>query len=204
MYPLLSLLSAGARRVAWSLFGASLATAYFALRASPSSAPRVDVSRDFLAREVHVHVALPPTSAPLGPDAPTSRAELFAPSETLACERASMGGGVYRGSYGVTYVTREYVDQTLENQADLMRSSRIVPESENGAIVGVRLFGVTPGSLLGKLGFENGDSLRTVEGYSVARPEQALEAYAKLRNAAQYHVQVVRLGRRVELLYRIC
>ena len=206
MHPLLTLLSAGARRIAWSVFGASLATTYFALRA-PHSPPRANLGCDVPAGEVHVHMALPPTSVPLAPVASLPRGPLFAPlrpSELSLCERAAVDGGVYRGSHGVTYVTREYVDQTLENQPELMRSSRIVPESENARIVGVRLFGVTPGSMLGKLGFENGDSLRTIEGYSVATPEQALEAYAKLRNGAEYHVEVVRLGRRVALLFRIC
>ena len=56
-------------------------------------------------------------------------------------------------------VERSVVDTILENQAELMRSARIVPEKEGDKIVGIRLFGIRPDSLLGTLGIENGDRL---------------------------------------------
>jgi general secretion pathway protein C len=46
-------------------------------------------------------------------------------------------------------VDRGVVDKILENQAELMRQARIVPEQENGKVVGIRLFGVKPDTLLG-------------------------------------------------------
>ena len=49
------------------------------------------------------------------------------------------------------------VDKILENQAELMRQARIVPEQENGKVTGIRLFGVRADTLLGTLGMENGD-----------------------------------------------
>ena len=63
-----------------------------------------------------------------------------------------------------------------ENQAELMRSARIVPEQENGKVVGIRLFGIRPETLLGTLGLENGDRLQTINGFDMASPEKALEA----------------------------
>ena len=49
-------------------------------------------------------------------------------------------------------IDRQVVDKILENQAELMRSARIVPEQENGKVVGIRLFGIRPDTLLGTLG----------------------------------------------------
>ena len=91
-------------------------------------------------------------------------------------------------------IDRSVVDKILENQAELMRSARIVPEQENGKVVGIRLFGIRPDTLLGTLGMENGDRLQTINGFDMASPEKALEAYARLRTADQLTVQVNRRG----------
>ena len=80
-------------------------------------------------------------------------------------------------------VDRSVVDRILENQAELMRQARIIPVQENGRVVGVRMVGVRPDSLLGVLGMQNKDRLQTINGFDVANPEKALEAYARLRTA---------------------
>ena len=80
-------------------------------------------------------------------------------------------------------VDRSVVDKILENQAQLMRSARIVPEQKDGKIVGIRLFGIRPDTLLGTLGLQNGDRLEQINGFDMASPEKALEAYARLRTA---------------------
>jgi general secretion pathway protein C len=100
-------------------------------------------------------------------------------------------------------IDRGVVDKILENQADLMRQARIVPEQENGKVVGIRLFGVRPDTLLGVLGMENGDRLQTINGFDMASPEKALEAYARLRTADHLTVQVNRRGQNTNLDYNI-
>lgn len=100
-------------------------------------------------------------------------------------------------------VDRGVVDKILENQADLMRQARVVPEQENGRVVGIRLFGVRPDTLLGVLGMENGDRLQTINGFDMASPEKALEAYARLRTADKLTVQVNRRGQNMNLDYNI-
>jgi general secretion pathway protein C len=91
-------------------------------------------------------------------------------------------------------VDRSVVDKILENQAELMRQARIVPEQENGKVVGIRLYGVRPDTLLGTLGMENGDRLEKINGFDMASPEKALEAYARLRTADHLTVAVNRRG----------
>ena len=91
-------------------------------------------------------------------------------------------------------VDRQVVDKILENQAELMKSARIVPEQENGKVVGIRLFGIRADTLLGTLGLENGDRLQSINGFDMASPEKALEAYARLRTADHLTVQVNRRG----------
>lgn len=100
-------------------------------------------------------------------------------------------------------IDRGVVDKILENQAELMRQARIVPEQENGKTVGVRLFGVRPDTLLGTLGMENGDRLQTINGFDIANPEKALEAYARLRTADHLTIQINRKGADQNIDYNI-
>jgi len=96
-------------------------------------------------------------------------------------------------------VDRSVVDKVLENQAELMRSARIIPETKDGQVVGVRLFGIRPDTLLGSLGIQNGDRLETINGFSMSSPEKALEAYTRLRSAEGLKLQVNRRGQPVTL-----
>ncbi len=100
-------------------------------------------------------------------------------------------------------IDRGVVDKILENQAELMRQARIVPEQENGKVVGIRLFGVRPDTLLGSLGMENGDRLEKINGFDMTSPEKALEAYARLRTSDHLTVSVNRRGQATNLDYNI-
>jgi general secretion pathway protein C len=100
-------------------------------------------------------------------------------------------------------VERSVIDSILENQAELMKSARIVPEKEGDKVVGIRLFGVRPDSLLGTLGIENGDRLSAINGFEMSDPQKALEAYAKLKTADHLTVAVNRHGKPVNIDFNI-
>jgi len=100
-------------------------------------------------------------------------------------------------------IDREVVDTILDHQADLMRAVRIVPEQKDGKFVGIRLLGIRPQTLLGKLGLQNGDRLETINGFEMASPERALEAYARLRSAESLSVKVSRGGNPVTINLKI-
>ncbi|MEN9579457.1 MAG: hypothetical protein RJA70_2466 [Pseudomonadota bacterium] len=101
-------------------------------------------------------------------------------------------------------VNRSVVDNILENSTQLMRSARIVPEKgADGKTVGIRLFGVRPDTLLGTLGLENGDRLETINGFNMASPEDALNAYARLRSANKLAVKVTRRGKPMNIDFNI-
>lgn len=139
-----------------------------------------------------------PMAAPVAEPAP-ARAAAGRPG-TLPADIASK---IQRVSATEFHVDRQVVDKILENQAELMRSARIVPEQENGKVVGIRLFGIRPDTLLGALGMENGDRLQTINGFDMTSPEKALEAYARLRTADRLTVQVNRRGQNVNLDFNI-
>ncbi len=101
-------------------------------------------------------------------------------------------------------IDRAVIDNVLENQAMLMRSARLVPEKgADGKVVGIRLFGVRPKTLLGTLGLMNGDRLETINGFEMASPEKALEAYARLRTASKLNIKITRRGKPTTLDFNI-
>ena len=116
---------------------------------------------------------------------------------------ADMEAGITKVSDTNFRVTRGLVDQVLTNQAELMRTARVIPHEENGRVVGVKLYGIRRNSLLGRLGVQNGDMLRTINGYDMSSPDSALEAYARLREADQLTLSVVRRGQPMTIDYDI-
>jgi general secretion pathway protein C len=140
-----------------------------------------------------------PAAAPATPAAPPAPAGSGGPHSI----DPAIAKGIVKVSATEFNIDRGVVDKILENQADLMRQARIVPEQENGKVVGIRLFGVRPDTLLGVLGMENGDRLQTINGFDMASPEKALEAYARLRTADHLTVQVNRRGQNMNLDYNI-
>jgi general secretion pathway protein C len=101
------------------------------------------------------------------------------------------------------HVDHAVIDNILEHQAELMKSARIVPEQKDGKVLGIRLFGIRPDTLLGTLGIQNGDRLESINGFNMASPEKALEAYARLRTASSLNVKVNRKGAPVSIDYKI-
>lgn len=81
------------------------------------------------------------------------------------------------------------------------KMTRIVPEISGGKSVGIKMFGIRPGSCVAELGFKNGDSLRRINGHSVASPDDALETYTRLRGAKRVSVDIVRAGKPTTLVY---
>jgi general secretion pathway protein C len=130
-------------------------------------------------------------------------AEAIAAAEEGQITVAEMEQGISRISDTQFTVQRSLVDKILESQAELMRSARVIPHEENGQVVGVKLYGVRRHSLLGRLGINNGDMLRTINGFDMTSPDSALEAYARLREAQRLSVAVTRRGQPVTIDYNI-
>ena len=114
-----------------------------------------------------------------------------------------MGLGVFKLGPTHFLVDRRVIDVIFEEQAAIMLQPRIVPQSGPGKVVGVRLFGVRPDSLLGHLGFENGDRVESINGIALRTQEEALEIYARLQSADKLFVTVNRRGSKMVLEYHL-
>jgi general secretion pathway protein C len=166
--------------------------AYVVLRPSPTGA------RCFYAQ------VMPPRTAPPAPVAQARPAEPAGPVAGASGElAAALDSGIQRTGANEFSIQRSLVDRVLENQAELMRTTRIMPHDEGGRVTGVQLFGVRGNSLLGRLGMQNGDVLNRINGLEIASPDRALEAYSRLRTADRITVSVTRNGQPVNIDFNI-
>ena len=147
-----------------------------------------------------VQPTLPAAAAPVAAAAPMAPPP---PSGGPSPVPADIASKIQKISDTEFNIDRSVVDKILENQAELMKSARIVPETKDGKVVGIRLFGIRPDTLLGTLGLQNGDRLETINGFNMGSPEKALEAYARLRTASQLDVSVNRRGAPVAIGFHI-
>ncbi|MBN8611408.1 MAG: hypothetical protein J0L92_12515 [Deltaproteobacteria bacterium] len=83
----------------------------------------------------------------------------------------------------------------------LMTQARIIPHTESGEVVGLRLYGVRRGSVLGSLGFQNGDTITHIDGQPVTGLDMVLESYARHRDFQRITVDVTRRGQPMTLTY---
>lgn len=141
----------------------------------------------------------PPVAKAPEPAAPPAEGE----KKTGGVSEDELNQGITMVSDTNYNVSRGLLDKVLSNQSELMRAARIIPFEENGRTVGVKVYGIRRSSLLGKLGIQNGDVLRTINGFDLSSPDSALEAYTKLREMDQFSIAMVRRGQARTMEYSV-
>ena len=68
---------------------------------------------------------------------------------------------------------------------------------------GFQIGAIAPGSIFQRIGLQNADTLRAVNGIELTSPERVLEAYTKLRGASHISVRLERRGAPLTLDYQI-
>lgn len=100
-------------------------------------------------------------------------------------------------------LARSTVNGALSDLSQLATQARIVPSFKNGVANGFKLFSIVPDSLYSKIGIQNGDVIRRINGYEMNSPDKALEIYQKLRDANRIEVEIERRGETVRKSYSI-
>ena len=111
--------------------------------------------------------------------------------------------GVKQLSENQYVVAKTEINNALTNLSDLATKARIVPSFKNGVANGFKLFSIVPDSLYAKIGIQNGDVIRRINGYEMNSPDKALEIYQKLRDANRIEVEIERRGDTLRKSYSI-
>jgi general secretion pathway protein C len=126
------------------------------------------------------------------------------PQPTVGIAQPGGGGeGVRQLSENQYVVARSEINNALTNLSDLATKARIVPSFKNGVANGFKLFSIVPDSLYAKIGVQNGDVIRRINGYEMNSPDKALEIYQKLRDASRIEIELERRGETLRKTYSI-
>ncbi|MEM9066879.1 MAG: type II secretion system protein GspC [Myxococcota bacterium] len=131
---------------------------------------------------------------------PTPPSQAAANTSTLS---PLVDSGIRQVSANEVMITRQALNEVLANQQTLLRAARLIPHQENGRVVSIKIYGIRRSSLLGRLGFQNGDGIQRLNGHDLTSPDSALEAYARSRSASVLRVELQRRGQAVVQTIRI-
>lgn len=118
--------------------------------------------------------AKPPAAAPVAP--------------------ANLAAGVTRVGENSFALEGKATEEMRNLQGAMMKGARVV------AGQGVR---ITRATNLSMLGFERNDLVKTVNGFDMTDPDQAVEAYGKMKTARKVQVRIERGGKELTLDYEL-
>ncbi len=114
-----------------------------------------------------------------------------------AAEPGDINGGITCTNNNCV-VDRALVDKLLTNMNMLATSARFVPTPK-----GFKVYAIRPNSIFGKMGLQNGDTIKAINGNDMTTLDAAMALFSKLRNASHLSVQVERHNDTVPLDYTI-
>jgi general secretion pathway protein C len=85
---------------------------------------------------------------------------------------------------------REALAEATRNPTSIFSQARILPKYEEGAMVGVQVNAIKPGSLLEEIGLRNGDTISQVNGIAISTPEDSTEVLRELAQSTEFTVVV--------------
>lgn len=106
----------------------------------------------------------------------------------------AMGTGIKKLGDNDYEIPRAEIDKTLSNLNDVAMQARIVPAFKDGVAQGFKLFSIRPDSIYSKIGIQNGDVIKRINGFDLNSPEKALEIYSKLKESTRIDIEYERNG----------
>jgi general secretion pathway protein C len=117
--------------------------------------------------------------------------------------QAAIDSGIKKIDDNNYEISRDLVDKVLANPMAIAKGARVVPAVKNGKADGFKLYAIRPNSVYSKLGFSNGDTLHSINGFELTSADKALEVYTKLKEANSLQVDITRRGKPVSISYTI-
>lgn len=139
--------------------------------------------------ETHIAAAPPPT--------------MTVASNTNPPPSSGVGAGIKETGADTYEIPRDEINKALGNLNDIAMQARIVPAFKDGVATGFKLFSIRPDSLYTKIGIQNGDIVRRINGFEINSPDKALEVYTKLKESNRIEIEVDRNGSPVRKTYNV-
>lgn len=117
--------------------------------------------------------------------------------------QAAIDAGIKKIDDTTYEIDKSLVDKVIANPMAFTKGARVVPAMKNGKPEGIKLYAIRPTSPYAKLGFTNGDTLMSINGFELNSMEKGLEIYGKLREATSLQVDIQRRGKPMTIRYTI-
>ncbi len=105
---------------------------------------------------------------------------------------------ITEGEGSSTRITLEnsYVTDALAaGFAKVLKEGRLVPHTKDGKMIGFKLIGITKDSLYSRVGLASGDVLTSVNGTSMAQPEQGFVFLSTLAEEKEVRLEFLKKGK---------
>ena len=181
------------RRAALAIAALALAGCDFRAKAA-AELKHAEMDRRILELEVRIE-RLEAENRILRQDIEAERLRMVQDAADAAAISAGPGPRCKGDETGTSFtIARADVDSYFADAATMSREVRIVPYFKDGSSQGFKLFSIRPGSFYASCGIRNGDILKTVNGYELASPDKALDAYTKMKGAKRATLELERNG----------
>lgn len=100
-------------------------------------------------------------------------------------------------------IKESLIDAILANPMAIAKGARVVPAMKNGKAAGIKLYAIRPTSFYAKIGFANGDTVKSINGMELTSADKGLEIYTKLRDAKKLEIEIDRRGKPMTLAITI-
>lgn len=154
------------------------------------------ITVDFGGQRSIITMEIPAGNAPQSPAAPAAAAAAT-PGSNAPFGQTRIGNTIE------VHVPAVEVEKTFENFSEIVRQALIVPFAKDGATVGFQIQRIQPGSVFQRIGLQNQDVIRGVNGQPITTADQALRLFTLFRNERQVLLDVDRGQESLKLSYLI-
>ncbi len=122
-------------------------------------------------------------------------------TEFLTAQEVSRG--IRRISASEFIIEHAFFQRLVSGKVVLATYVRLIPETDDDPPSGVKIYGIRSGSVVGRLGIENGDILLSIAGLPVTSKQDVVTAYESLRDLNDFDVSILRRRKEVTMRYSV-
>lgn len=100
-------------------------------------------------------------------------------------------------------IERSAIADQLSDPQVLAKQARIVPNFKGNKTDGIKLIGVSPGSVYSKIGIQTGDIVHSINGKKITSQARALELLEQMRSENNVRIEVERKGNKELFEYSV-
>ncbi|MCY4643342.1 MAG: PDZ domain-containing protein [Bacteriovoracales bacterium] len=98
-------------------------------------------------------------------------------------------------------IKRSYLNESLENLPDLLSQAQAVPIRNADGTLSFKVMDIDPGSIFSKLGIQNDDKIKSIDGRPIRNQGQILGLFNSLKKVKKISLTVMRDGTEQKLEY---